>query len=139
MLTLTFIICMFCALLAAPPTPCAIILVPEVIKPYEGIWNATCAVESNFNPLAVGDKHLTEHSYGIVQIRGERLMDYFKETGIRYTVFDMLNPIKAKRVFMHYCMGTDMEVIARRWNGGTKGMEKEITYEYWLKIQSNLK
>jgi hypothetical protein len=114
------------------------VLYTEPVKPYEAIWNATCFIESSFNPFAVGDKHLKEQSYGIAMIRQSRLDDYFKQTGIRYTVTDMFDPLKARRVFMWYATGTDMEVISRCWNGGERGMEKESTKEYWKKIKAKL-
>jgi len=109
----------------------------EAIRPHEAVWNATCKVESNFNPFAVGDKHLSKHSYGIAQIRQSRLDDYYRETGIRYTIEDMFIPEKAKQVFMYYAH-PDNEITARTWNGGSKGMEKSATLEYWKLIKSNL-
>lgn len=109
----------------------------EPIQPYEAIWNATCAVESNFNPMAIGDKHLRKKSYGIAQIRQSRLDDYYRQTGIRYTVQDMFDPEKARNVFMFYaCL--DMETTARNWNGGPDGMNKRSTLPYWHKIKSHL-
>lgn len=138
MITLTFIICLFCSILTAPPNPGGCIFRTEAIMPYEVIWNAICAVESGFNPMAIGDKHLKEHSYGIVQIRQSRLDDYYNQTGIRYNVTDMFDPMKAKQVFMYYCISSDLEVIARTWNGGSRGMEKKATLEYWQKIKLNL-
>lgn len=138
MISLTFIACLFCATLAAPPSPSMIILVPEEIRPYEALWTATCKVESNFNPYAIGDKHLRKKSYGIAQIRQTRLDDYYKRTGIRYYEKDMFDVNKSKEVFMHYCTGNDLETISRSWNGGKKGMQKKSTLKYWKLIQSNL-
>lgn len=109
----------------------------EPIQPYEAIWRATCKVESNNNPLAIGDKHLRKKSYGIAQIRQSRLDDYYRQTGIRYTVQDMFDPEKARNVFMFYaCL--DMEATARNWNGGPDGMNKRSTIPYWRKIKSHL-
>jgi hypothetical protein len=113
------------------------ILLMEPMRPYEAIWNATCKGESNFDPFAIGDKHLKAHSYGIVQVRKSRLDDYYRETGIRHTVTDMFDPKKAKMVFMHYAQG-DYENVSRTWNGGPDGMQNPKTYEYWLRIKSYL-
>lgn len=107
-------------------------------QPYESLWNATCYVETRFNTLAIGDTALVEHSYGIAQIRNERLQDYYLATGINYSVTDMFDPVKSKEVFMFYASGSDLEVIARTWNGGPTGMNKESTLEYWKLIKSQL-
>ena len=138
MTSLAFIICMFCASLTAPPSPIMVIIQPEAIRPYEGVWTATCKVETNFDPYAIGDKHLRHKSYGISQIRKTRLDDYFQRTGIRYSVEDMFDPVKSKEVFMYYCSGNDMECISRCWNGGARGMEKKTTIKYWKLIQKQL-
>jgi len=122
----------------APAERCIYIERPEEIQPYEKIWNATCEVESGFDAMAIGDKHLEEHSYGIVQIRKARLSDYYNKTGVMYSERDMFDPAKAKRVFLWYCSGTDMEVIARTWNGGEKGMSKKSTVKYWKLIKAKL-
>ena len=113
------------------------VYVTDPIQPHEAIWRATCKVESNNNPLAIGDKHLREKSYGIAQIRQSRLDDYYRQTGIRYTTKDMLDTVKAKQVFMYY-VSPDPEVTARTWNGGPDGMKKKSTLKYWKLIQANL-
>ena len=138
MITLTLITCFFCASLGAPPAPSTMIFESEGINPYEALWNATTIVESGKNAFAVGDKHLKEYSYGIVQIRKTRLDDFYRQTGIRYDVADMYDTLKSKQVFMHYCTGLNMEKISREWNGGNKGMKKKSTLKYWRKIQSKL-
>jgi len=138
MISLIFIICLFCASLTAPPPPGMVIIKPEAIRPYEALWNATCHVESGFDVKAIGDKDLKLWSYGIVQIRQSRLDDYYRLAGIRYSVMDMFDPIKSKEVFMFYCTGNDMERISRCWNGGPTGMQKESTIKYWKLIQKQL-
>ena len=107
------------------------------IQPYEAIWQAICQAESNGNPFAIGDKNLPSHSYGIVQIRQSRLDDFYKQTGIRYSVNDMFDTVKSKNVFMFYASG-DNEAIARCWNGGPDGMNKRSTKSYYLKIKHSL-
>jgi len=138
MLNLTLIISLFCASLGAPPSPALTMFIAPEIQPYEALWNATCKVESNFNAYAIGDKHLKQKSYGIAQIRKTRLDDYYRQTGIRYSVTDMYDPNKSKEVFMHYASGTNLESISRCWNGGDRGMSKKSTLKYWKLIQKHL-
>ncbi len=138
MMTLTFIICLFCGLLTAPPYQSVAIIAPEAIKPYEALWQATCRVESNCNPYAIGDLHLSHKSYGIAQIRQSRLDDYYRQTGIRYFVKDMFDTVKSKQIYMYYARGTDLEAISRRWNGGERGMNKKSTIKYWNLVRQNL-
>lgn len=107
------------------------------IAPYEQIWKAVCKVESSNNPLAIGDKNLKKHSYGIAQIRQSRLDDFNQRTGKHYTTKDMFDVAKSKEVFMHYASG-DNETIARNWNGGNRGMQKKSTKKYYKLIQKNL-
>ena len=129
---------LFSACLSAPPDERLTILRLNPESPYEALWNATCKVESGFDINAIGDKHLKEHSYGIVQVRKARLSDYYNKTGVMYSERDMFDPAKAKQVFLYYCNGDDMERISREWNGGTKGMSKKSTLKYWHKIKSVL-
>ncbi len=134
------IIILFCFLtlkLTAPPDVKIYIAKAEVIQPYEAIWKATCKIESNNDPFAIGDKYLKSHSYGIVQIRQSRLDDFYKETGIKYSLTDMFDTVKSKQVFMYYCQG-DNETIARTWNAGPEGMSKKSTLKYWNKIKKLL-
>jgi hypothetical protein len=138
MLTLTFISCLFCSVLTAPPNHEVYIPETEAIMPFETLFHATCAVESGFNPYAIGDKQLKKHSYGIVQIRESRLNDYNKRTGMHYTIKDLFNAEISKKIFMYYCMTPDLEVVSRKWNGGEKGMNNKSTIKYWNLIKSNL-
>jgi len=136
-----FMIILFLALfntISGPPHLEVVICKPEQINPYEAIWKATCKVESDNNPFAIGDKNLKKKSYGIIQIRESRLKDYYKKTGIHYSVTDMFDVKKSKEVFMFYCQNNNIEQIAREWNGGSRGMKKESTKKYYLKIQKAL-
>ena len=134
----TLIIALITTFCYAPGTNTLMVFVTDPIRPYEKIWEATCKYESNNDPYAIGDKHLRHKSYGVAQIRQVRLDDYFKRTGIRYTTKDMFDPVKSKEIFMYYASGSDMEAIARKWNGGDRGMQKKSTIKYWKQIQKRL-
>lgn len=122
--------------LPAPVQRFAVISRGESVSPYEAIWNAVCHVESSGNPNAIGDTNMEEWSYGIAQVRRARLEDYARRTGVRYTVTDMFDPAKARRVFMHFAEiygPYEIERFVKSWNGS--GPMVEI---YWSKIQSRL-
>lgn len=136
MLILTFIFSFFFMVLTAPPYQVIYIERPEAAKPYEKIWKAICTYESSNNPKAIGDKHLKKHSYGISQIREERLTDYFKKTGIHYTTKEMFSPEKSKEVFLFYASEIgpyEKDRIIRNWNGSGKK-----TYQYLKKVKNVL-
>lgn len=105
--------------------------VSEPLRPYDALYEAIVQVESGGDPLAVGDLHLKDHSFGIVQIRAERLRDYNLRTGEHYSVVDLFDPEVSKRIFYFYCTG-DLESVAKSWNGS--GPATEV---YWQKV-SNL-
>jgi hypothetical protein len=134
---LIILLSMFTLSLTAPPAP-VIFVTGVVLRPFDRILNATAIVETNNDSTAVGDKHLKLHSYGKYQIRQSRLDDFNKSTGKHYTTKDMFCVKKAREVFFFYCTTSDMEVIAKKWNGGTKGMEKQSTEKYWTKIKKEL-
>jgi hypothetical protein len=125
----------------SPATNTITIATKPPIRPYEALWDATCKVESNNDPNAIGDKKLKYKSYGIAQIRKPRLDDYFRQTGIKYNPVDMFDTIKSKSVFMWYAMQyppSDIESISRCWNGGSKGMKKQSTKVYYKKVLLSL-
>lgn len=127
--------------LSAPPVRTMMVFHSPEITPFEKLWDATCRIESNYNPLAIGDKHLKEWSYGIVQVRRSRLSDYYRQTGVIYSTEDMFDPGKAKEVFMWYASQYkhyELEEISRSWNGGSRGMQKKSTKKYWNRIKANL-
>lgn len=115
------------------------VVAPVKIQPYELIWNATCMLESNKNPLAYNKK---EKAVGLSQIRQVRLNDYNRQTGKNYKLSDMFDPAKNKEVFMFYAAKhnyTEIEIISRCWNGGEEnGMKLKQTYKYYLKVKKFL-
>lgn len=140
MITIILFLALF-QTISAPPLFEVVICQPEEINPYEAIWKATCKVESGNNPFAIGDKNLKKKSYGIVQIRESRLKDYYKKTGIKYSVTDMFDVNKSKEVFMFYCSQyypTDVKSICCEWNAGPNWEKIKSVKKYHLKIQKAL-
>lgn len=107
------------------------------IRPFETLLKAVSTVESNGNSLAVNEK---EGAYGNLQLRAIRLRDYEVRTGIKYTLEDCFNPEVSREIFLYYAsqIGLDEERICREWNGGPRGMLKESTKEYYLKVKALL-
>jgi hypothetical protein len=129
---------LLCALAGSPYNEKALYIAESPgFSPYEAVWRAVCTVESSNDPNAIGDLKLINKSYGIAQIRKPRLDDYYRHTGIRYTVYDMFDTTKSKSVFMWYAMRNNPNDIAktiRQWNGGPKGHKKQSTLKYYKKV-----
>ena len=109
--------------------------IPEPIKiePYERAWQAVCWVETRLNPCSIGDMHLKEWSYGISQIRRERLEDYNKRTASHYIIDDLYSPEISKKIFMYYASQYGpyrIDDMIRAWNGSGKA-----TYIYLNKVK----
>ena len=116
-----------------PPGKILIIGVIAPIRPYDALWEAVCTVESNNDVMALNRLEL---AHGIAQIRPIRLKDYNQRTGKSYKIEEMYDPIKSKEVFLFYCHKfhfTDLEHMAKRWNGRGKK-----TIEYWKRVKSVL-
>jgi hypothetical protein len=110
-----------------------------------GLWEAVCAVESNGNPLAVGDGG---RAAGIAQIWAITVKDVNRIAGTNYTLNDRFNVEKSRAIFQlyteHYGKGQSDEVKARIWNGGPNAMKatgKKLANlnAYWAKIKKHLK
>jgi len=138
MLLLSFILIMFTASLAGPPSNTITIPVKVALTPFKMIIGAIAKVETNNDSTAIGDKNLKLHSYGKYQIRQSRLDDFNQKTGKHYTIRDMFDNKKAEEVFYFYCTTSDLEVIARLWNGGPRAMQKKSTVKYWKLVKAQL-
>jgi hypothetical protein len=108
------------------------------------LWEAVCRVESNGNPLAVGDGG---RAAGIAQIWAITVRDVNRIAGTRYTLNDRFDVEKSKAIFQlyvnHYGKGKSDEVKARIWNGGPNAMKatgKKLANlnAYWAKIKKHL-
>ena len=109
-----------------------------------GLWEAVCRVESNGNPLAVGDGG---KAAGIAQIWAITVRDVNRIAGTRYTLNDRFDAEKSRQMFRlyteHYAKGRSDEVKARIWNGGPNAMKatgKKLANlnAYWSKIKKHL-
>ena len=90
--------------------------------------------ESKFDPMVVGDKHLKDHAYGILQIRNPVLIDVNETFGTKYSVEDVVAhsmkksdieravknslDVYAKYLQRYKMSGKPAEEIAKFWNGG---------------------
>jgi hypothetical protein len=109
-----------------------------------GLWEAVCRVESNGNPLAVGDGG---RAAGIAQIWAITVKDVNRFAGTKFTLNDRFDVEKSKAIFQlyvnHYGKGKSDEVKARIWNGGPNAMKatgQKLTNlnRYWAKIKKHL-
>lgn len=121
---ITFILLTICLQTFAPPDNVILIPTPKPIDPFKELYQAQCMVESGNDPDSINDE---EQAYGIVQIRQIRLDEYYKQTGVRYTLQDCLDPIISYRIWYHFARQyNSQETIAKRWNGSGP-----MTEVYW--------
>ena len=111
------------------------------------LLEALIQVESKGNENAVGDKHLSRPSVGVLQLRPimvrevNRILKKHKVKK-KYTLEDRYSKEKSIEMFYiwqsyHHLNDSD-EVIARCWNGGPKGWKRNSTLHYWNKVQSEI-
>lgn len=110
-------------------------------------FKALASIESNNNPNAVGDMHLAHHAYGIYQIRQPAVDDVNRVFGSSYKAEDAVRPAVAAFLASRYCLllakwwrshhteELTPVLLARMWNGGYKGAERDCTLEYAEKFQ----
>jgi hypothetical protein len=117
----------------APADNSLIITIPVEINRWLNLWQATCFVESEGNPLKI---NMLEGAYGIVQIRQCKLDDYNKATSENYLLPSVINESVSREIFLQHCSTCNSdEEASRTWNGGPRGMDKPQTKIYWEKIK----
>ena len=107
------------------------------------LLSALMFVESGNNDSAHA---IGEDAVGVLQIRKTMVDDVnriLKRQGKNYTFTydDRWLRNKSIQMFDIYCKHyglTTAEEIARCWNGGPRGMDKEATVYYWNKVQNYL-
>ena len=105
--------------------------------------SALIFVESSGNDSAY---NLSEDAVGCLQIRQCMVDDVnriLRRQGkdYRFTYDDRWLRNKSIQMFDIYCKHyglTTAEEIARCWNGGPRGMDKDATVYYWKKVQDHL-
>ncbi len=111
------------------------------------LLEALIQVESRGNENAVGDKHLSRPSVGVLQIRPimvrevNRILKKHKVKK-KYTLEDRYSREKSIEMFYiwqsYHLPDSSDEVIARCWNGGPKGWKRNSTLHYWNKVQKEI-
>lgn len=114
-------------------------------KPVEtSVVEGMILVESSGNDSAF---NASENAAGCLQIRPimvrevNRILRKQGDT-LRYNLNDRWSRDKSLEMFhiwreYHHPNSTD-EVIARNWNGGPRGYEKESTIRYWKKVRGHI-
>lgn len=99
-------------------------------------------VESQGEPRAVGDGGA---ALGLLQIRREVVEDVNRIYGTEYRHEDAFEPGKAVEIAVLYLRywgnrggPATPEKLARIWNGGPRGAEKDATLAYWRKVREAL-
>jgi hypothetical protein len=107
------------------------------------LLSALMFVESNFDDSAYA---VGEDAVGVLQIRKTMVDDVNRilkrqKKDYRFTYDDRWSRNKSIQMFdiyvMHYGLST-AEEVARCWNGGPRGMDKDATVYYWNKVQDYL-
>ena len=107
------------------------------------LLSALMFVESGFDDSAYAK---SEDAVGVLQIRKTMVDDVNRilnrqKKDFRFTYDDRWCRNKSIQMFdiyvMHYGLST-AEEVARCWNGGPRGMDKEATVYYWNKVQDYL-
>ena len=105
-------------------------------------------VESRGNDSAIGDRHLVgSEAVGALQIRPIMVREVnrilrIQKSDIRFTLKDRFDRTKTIEMFYiwknYHHKDSDMETIARNWNGGPKGYKRNSTLKYWNKVEQQL-
>ena len=103
----------------------------------ELIINSIIQIESENNSIARNGDNI-----GILQIRPIMVYEINRILGYKkYKLKDRFDPIKSIEMFKiytnHHTPDWDLELVARRWNGGYNGELKLSTLNYYLKIKNH--
>jgi hypothetical protein len=140
---LGFIFLASCATATAP--------LKKAMKVKDVIFSSIAWIESTHNPKAVS----RDGSVGIVQIKSVMVKEVnricqMKGIEKRFTLADRKNRKKSEEMFWIYqkfynpninfndISEKEMELIARKWNGGPQGHKKKATKKYWNKVNKRI-
>ena len=121
--------------------------VPPIITD-EHLVSALIFVESRGNDSAIGDKHLVgNEAVGALQIRPIMVKEVnrilkLQKSDKRFTLKDRFERDKSIEMFYiwknYHHKDSDMQTIARNWNGGPRGYKRNSTLKYWNKVEQQL-
>ena len=107
------------------------------------LLSAIMFVESSYNDSAYNPY---EDAVGCLQIRKTMVDDVNRilrrqKSDLRFSYDDRWLRNRSIKMFDIYCKHyglTTAEEMARCWNGGPRGMQNNITANYWKKVQNHL-
>ncbi len=112
------------------------------------LLDALIFVESRGNDSAIGDRHLVgNEAVGALQIRPIMVREVnrilkLQKSSKQFKLKDRFDRDKSVEMFYiwknYHHKNSEVEVIARNWNGGPKGYKKDRTIKYWNKIEKQL-
>ncbi len=121
--------------------------IPNVITDGD-LLDALIFVESRGNDSAIGDRHLVgNEAVGALQIRPIMVREVnrilkLQKSSKQFKLKDRFDRDKSVEMFYiwknYHHKNSEVEVIARNWNGGPKGYKKDRTIKYWNKIEKQL-
>jgi hypothetical protein len=117
------------------------------LKMKDVLFSSIAWIESTHNPKAVS----RDGSVGYVQIKSVMVKEVNRICEIKgiekkFTLADRNNKTKSEEMFWIYqkfynpninvndISEREMELIARKWNGGPNGHKKRATQKYWNKV-----
>jgi hypothetical protein len=115
------------------------------------LFSSIAWIESSHNPKAKSK----DGSVGIVQIKPVMVKEVnricqLKGIDRHFTLADRQSKSKSKQMFWIYqefynpsvdfdkLSPKQMELMARKWNGGPKGHQKNATKKYWRKVEKRM-
>lgn len=109
----------------------------EELSRRELIINSIIQIESENNNIARNGDNI-----GILQIRPIMVYEINRILGYKkYELRDRFDSIKSIEMFKiytnHHTPDWNLELVARRWNGGYNGEYKKKTLSYYLKIKNH--
>ena len=121
--------------------------IPVVISERD-LVSALISVGSRGNDSAIGDRHIVGgEAVGALQIRPVMVREVnrilkIQKSDKRFKLKDRFDRDKTLEMFhiwknFHH-KDSDIETIARNWNGGPKGYRNTRTEKYWAKVQKEL-
>jgi hypothetical protein len=143
LLVLGFFFFAFCATATAP--------YKKNIEMKDVFFSSIAWIESSHNPKAKSK----DGSIGIVQIKPVMVKEVNRICQLRgidkrFTLADRQSKSKSKQMFWIYqkfynptvdferLSQKEMEILARKWNGGPKGHIKNATKKYWRKVEKRV-